>query len=132
MIILNYHYVIFLEWLWYLFLNNKNSTRTTLAIILVGVYALMWAWIIYDVVIIEPICTTNCDDINEAKLGKLGDFVGVISTMTVLVTLVVQFYFRRSNPSDRDEPLVTLKKRFASDEISEEDFIKYKALLKEK
>ncbi len=112
-------------------LNNKNATRTTLAILLVGVYALMWAWIIYDVVIIEPICTENCDAVGESKLAKLGDFVGIISTMTVLVTLVVQFYFRRSNPSDKEDPLVTLRKRFASNDINEADFKKFKALLKE-
>jgi len=113
-------------------LNTKNATRTTLAITLVGVYAFMWAWIIYDVVIVDSICLENCENVTESKLEKLGDFVGIISTMTVLVTLVVQFYFRRSNPNDREEPMVTLKKKLASQEITKEQFVDMKKLITEK
>lgn len=108
---------------------TKNATRTTLALIIVGVYVLMWAWIIHDIVI-EPSCVGDCDE--TKNLEKLGDFVGIISTMTVLVTLVVQFYFRRSNPSDREDPMVTLKKKLASQEITKEQFEEMKKLITEK
>ena len=67
---------------------EKLTVRNFLAILLVGTYSGMWAFVIqYSV--------TNTSSLSEV-LQNIGDFVGLIGTMTVLVTLVVQFYFRTS------------------------------------
>ena len=102
--------------------KTKNGTRTTLAILLVGVYVLMWALIINEVFLDDDVILGEDGKpiLVESNMQKLGDFVGIISTMSVLVTLVVQFYFRRSNPADKDDPKTIVQKRYAQGQITKE------------
>lgn len=90
---------------------DRKWTRPTLAIILIGAYSIMWTWIVVDVI----------SDPDHKGFETIGEFAGIISTMTVLVTLVVQFYFRRSGPKD-DDPLSVLKKRLAKGEITQKQY----------
>ena len=103
----------------------RNITRSVLALVIIGSYAFMWS-----VVIVDALMWSESDD---NPLEKLTDSVGLISTMTVLATLVVQFYFRRSSPADREQdPLAVLKRRFAAGEITEDEFKARKAVLADK
>ena len=69
---------------------ERITVRNILALLLVGTYSFMWAFVLENAI-------KNATTVNQA-VSNLTDFVGIISTMTVLVTLVVQFYFRRANP----------------------------------
>lgn len=92
-----------------------NTTRSALALILVAVYAAMWALLVHDMIGDDGTGGTSIPE-------QMGEYVGIVSTMTVLVTLVIQFYFRRSAPTEGADPVVLLKRRLANGDITDKEF----------
>ena len=66
--------------------GKKKIVKSILAIMMIGTYSFTWSWLIFNLVTKE---TTTTEALTVA-----GSFVGIISTMTVLVTLIVQHYFK--------------------------------------
>lgn len=76
-------------------LINKITINSILALTIIGSYSGMWLFVIgYGV-------TQSVDKGQDALLtviGTIDQFDSIIITMTIIVVLVVQFYFRTSPP----------------------------------
>jgi len=69
--------------------TKVTSVKGMLALLIVGSYAGMWIFVVQYAI-------RHAIGFNEL-MQSIGDFAGVISTMTVIVVLVVQYFFRSSS-----------------------------------
>ena len=91
--------------------RNANM-RGTLAFILVTTYCLMWAIVILDQVspnLINSVFNLKMNSATENSTGLQDVMAGIIGTMTVLVTITIQFYFRRSGSPEKDEGDIAMR-----------------------
>jgi hypothetical protein len=76
---------------------ERITINNILAFMIVGAYVGMWTFIMWFGTT-QALAPTQTDDPIIVVLSTIEAFVTVITTMTIIVVLVVQYHFRTSPP----------------------------------